>query len=271
MYKLLCVVFLFVLMTACRNDKPGAKSPASAQQKNNDSLPQIVAGLKEDAQKYPDSAALQLQLAAAYDSLRLYDYAITAINNAIKNDSLNNKLWFNKGVYQQNNGDTAGALLSYNRSYNIYADRQTLLYLGNLYALKGDKITLPITKSLRDGVYDAAGSAEVDLITGTYFARTNNVKQAMFYLDKAIGADFKLMDAYIEKGTLLFKNKKYTEAIQVYDVAIEVNPRYADSYYFKAQCMEATGNNAAAIELYETALQFDENFTEAKAALARLK
>lgn len=271
MHKLTAVFFLFILITACGDDKPASTGQASAQQNIKNGLPENVIALKEAAARYKDSAALQLQLAHIYDSLSLYNDAIKTIDLAIKNDSLNSELWFTKGLYQQNAGDTSGALQSYNRSNNIYPQKQTLLYLGNLYALKRDNKALLIVKALSDQVYDATGSAELDFISGTYYARVNNVKQALFYLDKAIAADFKLMDAYIEKGILLAKNKRYDEALKIYDASIAVDARYADAYYFKGQCYEAMNKKAEAIEQYETALQFDENITEAKDAIARLK
>ncbi len=230
-----------------------------------------LAQLQELANKYADSSDLQLQLAEKYDSLRMHKEAIAAINNVIKNDSLNNQLWLMKGLYQQNAGDTTGAIVSYNRSLKVYQSKDALLNLANIYAYKKDKRALEIAEVLSDQVHDAYESAEVDYLRGLYYSNTNNVNDAVYYFNNTIAADFKFMLAYIEKALLLQRNKKYAEAEKVFDQAIQVDARYADSYFFKAKLYEEMNKKAEAIELYKTSLEFDPLLTESEAALKRLE
>lgn len=270
MLRLFILVLSAGTIISCNsNENTGSNKDSVAKSENG--IPSSITQLQEQANKYTDSTELQLQLAEKYDSLRMHNEAIKAINNVIKKDSLNNQLWLMKGLYQQNAGDTSGAIVSYNRSLKVYQTKDALLNLANIYAYKKDKRALQIAEILSDEVHDASESAEVDYLRGLYYANTNNVNDAVYYFNNTIAADFKFMLAYIEKALLLQRNKKYTEAEKVFDQAIQVDARYADSYYFKAKLYEAMNKKAEAIELYKTSLEFDPLLTEAEAALKRLE
>jgi tetratricopeptide (TPR) repeat protein len=78
------------------------------------------------------------------------------------------------------------------------------------------------------------------------------------------------MNAYIEKGALLYDMKKYKESIEVFEKATTVKNSFADGYYWIAKNQEALNNSKDAIDNYKRALALDQEFTEARDALKRL-
>ena len=95
--------------------------------------------------------------------------------------------------------------------------------------------------------------------------------QARFLFNSCIKKDYTFLDAYMEKGRILYKQSKYKEAMEVYDIAIKVSNSFADAHLWKGKCQEALGQKEEAKISYQRAYAFDKTLTEAKEAADRIK
>ncbi len=104
-----------------------------------------------------------------------------------------------------------------------------------------------------------------------YYSNINEKAKALEYFNKAIQADYSFLDAYMDKGQVLYDEKKYAEAISVFQLALKVSATYADAYYWLGKCQEALGKKEDARLNYQRAYGLDKSLTEAKDAAERLK
>ena len=94
--------------------------------------------------------------------------------------------------------------------------------------------------------------------------------KAIAEFDEVIRRDWKMTDAYIEKGIIFYERKQYDEALKVFNLTVTVSNTDADGYYWLGRTYEATGKIQDAVANYERAIALDRTFTEARAALQRL-
>jgi tetratricopeptide (TPR) repeat protein len=108
------------------------------------------------------------------------------------------------------------------------------------------------------------------MIRGIYYRNTKEYTKALTCFNLCINDNYTFMEAYIEKGSLLYDLKKHKESISVFDKATTVNNTFADGYYWIAKNQEALNQVKEAVDNYKRALALDQEFEEARAALKRL-
>ncbi|MFN2439468.1 MAG: tetratricopeptide repeat protein [Chitinophagaceae bacterium] len=89
-------------------------------------------------------------------------------------------------------------------------------------------------------------------------------------MNEAIRQDYYFLDAYMEKGQILYNQKNYTEARKTFQLAATVSPTFADAYYWLGKSDEALGDKNEAKLNYQRAYGLDKSLTEAKAAADKL-
>ncbi|MGO4290446.1 tetratricopeptide repeat protein [Chitinophaga sp. RAB17] len=94
---------------------------------------------------------------------------------------------------------------------------------------------------------------------------------ALLTYRKCIIADPGFEKAYLALGKIYGNKKDWKEAYTYYNMAAKSAPTDAWAYYYRAQTQEQLGNKTLAIEDYTKASSFKKDFSEAKAALQRLK
>jgi tetratricopeptide (TPR) repeat protein len=165
--------------------------------------------------------------------------------------------------------DTTQSLATMEKRYAMVPSDPVLAYdLAYEYSEQKNAKALKLADSLIK-----AKAPEVEkayYIKANYFSHINNTDQALKNYDAAIGANYHFLDAYFDKGQLLFKQKKYDEALKTFAIGQKVSPATADFYYWVAKTQEAMGNKADAKMNYERAYALDKTLTEAKAAAERL-
>ncbi|EGR34644.1 hypothetical protein IMG5_005100 [Ichthyophthirius multifiliis] len=77
-------------------------------------------------------------------------------------------------------------------------------------------------------------------------------------LGKAIMQYPQYYDAYIYRGKLQVKMKRFEKAIQDFDIAIHLNPQCGLGYMGKGDCLRFSGQFSSAINLYTQALEKEE-------------
>lgn len=109
-------------------------------------------------------------------------------------------------------------------------------------------------------------------LKGIYYLETNKHPQALAQFEECIRRDWKLIDAHLHKGIVLFEMKETQKALETFRLAATVSNTVPDSYYWMARCLEIQGETNAAIENYERAIALDQenSFPEAKARLKRI-
>lgn len=264
--KIWIPVVLAVALFSCKS-KPGETHPDALAK---DDMPAPVQQLFSQADRFPDSVGIRLRLANALDSLGAYRQANAQMDSLIRRDSLNYGLWFRKAQVQENLHDTPGALRSYRYAIRIYPTADAMLSAANLLAEKKDSTALQICKQVQSMRMGREYSAHCDFITGVYYARKGQQQKAMEYFNSCIANDYNYTEAYMEKGFILFDNRKTTEALEIFKTLATIRNTYPDAYYWMAKCNEALAQKNDAILNYQRALALDPKLTEAGLALKRL-
>lgn len=269
----LIIITLALLACACGNGNKKDKTTADSLTGEKVANPKhiaIVDDLSKKLLQKPDSVGLRLKLAAVLDSVGDYKTALLHVDTLIMRDSLNYGLWFQKGQIMQDAQDTSGAILMYNRAIRIYPSTDALLSLANLYAETKNKNALAICARVKDLQQGREMDAHCAFISGIYYARTGDTKQALKYFDECIANNYTYMVAYIEKGLIYFDQKNYKEALSIFQFASRVNNLYADAYYYQARAYEMMNQKDSAILRYKQSLSLDKSIIEARNGLKRL-
>lgn len=219
--------------------------------------------------KYPDSLLLKEELIQYYRENADYEKAILVAAEALKKDSLNDRLWDIKGNLYFENDDTSNAIKAINRAADINPLPKYVIPLASMYAQTGDSLALQIA----DFIVQARMTAtpiESYFIKGLYYNFTGNKKMAIAYFDKCLSLDYNFMFAYREKAIALYDMGKYQDAIAVLDKAITVQTKFDEAYYWLGRCLEKIGKPNDAIEEYKNALLISPDYVEPKEALKRL-
>ena len=258
---------LLVLFFAACNSEPKNTTPDAL---TKDEMPASIRQLFSKLDQNPDSVGLRLRLVDALDSLGAFQQALGQMDSLIKNDSLNYGLWYRKAQLQENTKDTTGALKSYRYAIRVYPAPDAMLAAANLLAEKKDSTALLICKQVEEFRIGREYTAHSRFITGVYYARTGNRQKAMEAFNTCITNDFTYAEAYMEKGFLLYDDKKLKEAQAVFQTLTKVKNTYPDGYYWLAKCDEVLNNKPEAIGNYQKALMLDPKLKEAEASLKRL-
>ncbi|MDB5209856.1 MAG: tetratricopeptide repeat protein, partial [Sediminibacterium sp.] len=225
------IALLPVLFAACTNEPKNTVPDALKK----DEMPATIQQLFSKLGQHPDSVGLRMQLVDALDSLGAYQQAMSQMDSLIRKDSLNYGLWYRKAQLQQNTHDTMGALKSYRYAIRIYPAPDAMLAAGNLLAEKKDTLALTIAKQVMDLHMGREYTAHCSFITGVYYARTGDKKKAMNAFNTCISNDYSYLEAYMEKGFLLYDDKKFTGALKEFQTLSMVKNTYPDGYYWMAK------------------------------------
>jgi predicted O-linked N-acetylglucosamine transferase (SPINDLY family) len=110
---------------------------------------------------------------------------------------------------------------------------------------------------------------------GVLAAQTNDPKQAVEWLDKAITVNPNSASAYSNRGNALSTMNLYQAAVQSYDQAIAINPKHANAYANRGLALFELKQTRAAIESYRKAVAVKPEHADAHTnlgtALAALK
>ena len=100
--------------------------------------------------------------------------------------------------------------------------------------------------------FSAAIDQQLPMLSKYYFQRGNNryfqkrFKDACIDYSKAIEINPQLVEAWSNKGTVLYKLGKHDEAIKAFDRTIEINPQDAEAWYNKGTALKALGRTIEA-------------------------
>jgi tetratricopeptide (TPR) repeat protein len=169
----------------------------------------------------------------------------------------------------QQAGDTTHAIETLELIVTPGELTEAALQLANLYAETKNPKTLVICNAMNKNDPDGT-NPNPDYLKGVYYYNLDDYDNALEQFNSCIRKDYNFLDAYMEKGRILYKQAKYNEAIAVYDLAIKVSGTFADAYYWKGQCQEVRGQKEEAKLNYEKAFALDKTLIEAKEAAEKI-
>ena len=250
----LFISVLSVSILACSDEK----QPSS----NNAAVPA--------EEKTMDSITTQIAKARQYQEKGEYNQALTIADAMIQKypgqlDALSIKAEILK---EQGKSEEALALME--KAYAMQPrDKETAYNLAYEYADAKNPKALALTDTLIK--YDKTATvARAWYIKATYYNNTGNEKEALRFYDSSNVADFNFLDAYLDKGQILFGQKKYEAALKTFALGQKFAPSTGEFYFWVAKCQEALGNKADAKANYERAFALSPSLTEAKTAAEKL-
>jgi tetratricopeptide (TPR) repeat protein len=178
---------------------------------------------------------------AKVDSLQL-------VMDQVSTDSLNPELWKKQYQLFLERKDTLKAMLSLRR-YNYLApeDGDGWVEMAWLLANKKDPGVLIITDSLAL-VKDDMIRTKARYIRGLYYSNIQQDDMALREFDSTIVHNYTFIDAYIEKGIILYDRKKFKEALSTFQQAFKIVNNNPELYYWIGKCYEGLGNKTEAAD-----------------------
>lgn len=240
-----------------------------------DSLQQILESIRDSIRLYPDNPKPKYNLAIVLQDAGRYKEAVLALDsmNISTGDSTDLRLYFDylfkRSELLELAEDTAEAIKTLELFVTPGELTQAGIRLANLYAESKDKKTISFIDKMKKN--DLSGNdPHPDYFKGIYYYNCNKLDSALFQFDECIKKDYNFMEAYLEKGTILYKQAKYNDAIKTLDLALKVSPGFSDAYFWKARCQEALGLKKEAKLNYQRAYGLDKTLLEAKERAANL-
>ncbi len=241
------------LFVSCGDDNHSApQSSVPAEEKTMDSITAQIVKARDFQEKGQYDQALQI----ADAMIRKYPGQLDALT--IKAEILK----------EQGRHEEALSLLE--EAYALEPrDKETAYNLAYEYADVKNGKALALTDTLIK--YDKTATvARAWYIKATYYNNTGNEKEALRYYDSSNVADYNFLDAYLDKGQLLFGQKKYEAALKTFALGQKFSPSTGVFYFWVAKTQEVMGNKADAKTNYERAFALDNSLSEAKQAAERL-
>jgi tetratricopeptide (TPR) repeat protein len=232
-------------------------------------LSEAVKLLKECVKKFRDNTEFSRRLGEVYVLKGQPEQALEQYNSIISRDSFNFEAWYDKGSVLLKQKDTSQAVYSLEKSFRLMPINYSGMALAGIYVAKKNPRALEICNILlsRD-----TGKVQTEplFMKGVYFSDAKQYDEAIKAFDGCISRDWKMTDAYIEKGIILYEKNKIPEALKVFSMAATVSNTDADAYYWIGRCYEKSGDRQQALLNYERAYSLDHTFYEARQALKRL-
>ena len=227
--------------------------------------------LLEAVKELPQSLLLRLNLIRAYEAQDKNDEALAVSNDILKTqpDQVNTLDLHSELLLKK--GDSAKALAAMEKAYSLVPTNLSLGYkLLYQYAESKNPKTILLADSLiaKDSL---KLHAEPYYVKGIYYSNINEKAKAIESFNETIRQDYNYLNAYIEKGKILFDQKKIPEAFKAFQTANSIDPAFADAWYWMAKCQELSGQKEDAKLNYEKAFALDKSFTEAKEAAEKIK
>jgi tetratricopeptide (TPR) repeat protein len=227
--------------------------------------------LKQATAELPNSFLLSLTLGRALIARNRFDEALVIADQLITKNPNQVDVLKMKADILAAVGKKKEAISALHAAYALTPQDVELNYMLALrLAEAGDPRLLRLCDSLAKA--DSLGiHAEPYYYKGIYYSTLNDKQQAVHYFDQAIKRDYYFLDGYIEKGAVLYDQKKYKEALGVFNLCLTISPKFADAYYWIGKTQEAQEKKQEALLNYQRAFSLDPNLLEAKAAADKLK
>ncbi|MFT3705765.1 MAG: tetratricopeptide repeat protein [Agriterribacter sp.] len=219
----------------------------------------------------PDSLGLRYMLMDELLKNKLYNEALAESDTLLKVDTASAAVWYRRGDILLQKGDTVASIQALQNALKggpLFMEPQ--LQLAAIYSNQSKPEAVAVADKIIQYAQDQKYATQARFIKGLYYSNINDKTKALEQFNECIKNDYTFLDAYVEKGLLLYDQKNYKEAMRVFEQTIQVSNGFAEGYYNAGRCEEALGNKAEAITYYQKAIGLDKSFTIAQEALARV-
>ena len=221
--------------------------------------------------QFPANQLLQRNLLMSYFDDGRYAEALRVNTTALQYDSTSSGNWYNRAMVLDALKDSAKAVQSLERALDLDPKNATIAYeLANRYADAANPAALNLCDQIIQEEELTRKKPDPYTIKGIYYENAGKPALAMDNFNQSIAVDYTFMQAYLEKGLLLFRQKRYPDALKVFTLSTTVDDTFADGYYWIARTQQQLKQIPEARLNYERAIAFDKHFTEAREALAKL-
>ena len=272
MKNLLAFLVLLTILFACNNNGTNVTS----EQQTKDSLQRLLLSYRDSLKIHPTDTLLKYNLVLKLQEAGRYREAVNVLDsmNITMGDSTQMKVYLNY-LYKRTEllvlaGDTTEAIKTLEFFVIPGELTEAGLQLANLYAETKNPKTIAFC-DLMNKNDESKRDPNPDYLKGVYYYNIDDYTKALELFNSCIKKDYTFLDAYMEKGRILYKHSKFKEAMEVYDIAIKVSNSFADAHLWKGKCQEALGQKEEAKISYQRAFAFDKTLTEAKEAADRIK
>lgn len=227
-----------------------------------------VQWLQKSLKINPDDKKAQLKLAKMFVYMKEYTSAFNAINVVLRQEVYNPEGYFLKGLIYKDMKDTGKAISSFLTAVQVAPEyKDAIVQLGLLYSAKGDPIALKyLSNAWKLDTTDAFSL----YARGVYYQHQKEYELAKDEYRNTIYHDRQYVDAYFNMGYVLMEQDSLEKAMRQYNILSQIDQTDPEVYYNRAVCFEKMGKKNEAIADYKQALVFNEKYTQAKDALARL-
>jgi tetratricopeptide (TPR) repeat protein len=235
--------------------------------KNDNAISFINEAIKE----LPKSTLLKITLARAFNLQGKTIDALKVCNEILAGNPQQVDVIKIKAELLDKQGKGTEAITILEQAYQITPYDINLNYeLAYRYAETKNPAVVRLCDSLSK-VDTSNNHAEPAYYKGIYFSNIGDKQNAIIQFNIAIQQDYYYLNAHIEKGRVLYDQKKYTEALKTFKLPNTISPDFADAWYWLGKCQEAMGNKEDAKLNYQRAYGLDKTFTEAKEAAESIK
>ncbi len=227
--------------------------------------------LNQALKELPNSFLLAVTLVRSYTSQNKTEEALQLCNNILQKYPMETVVMKMKAELLDKKGNTNESISMLEKAYSITPYDIELNYeLAYKYAESKNVKVIRLCDSLIT-IDTLQIHAEPYYYKGIYFSNTGDKSKALSLFAQAILHDKFFMNAYIEKGRILYEQKKINEALKIFQLANTLSNTFPDAYYWMGKCQEALGQKEEAKLNYQRAYGLDKTFTEAKEAIDKLK
>jgi len=230
-----------------------------------------IAFLSSALKEMPNSFLLHLSLAHSYSAQNKTDDAVKICNEILQHNPDQVDVMKMKAELLDKKGNKDESIHILEKAYHLTPFDVDLNYILALkYAESKNAKVISLCDSLikKDSLHL---HAEPYYYKGIYYSNIYDKTKALAMFNEAIQHDYYFLDAYIEKGAVLYEQKKYNDALKVFQLVNTISATFADAYYWIAKCQQALGLKEEALLNYNRAYGLDKTFTQAKDSADKLK
>lgn len=264
--RLTLVLLALIVISSCTN----REQPVTAG-KNPVTVDSIENSGQKIAADSSTSDSLREQLIEHFATNNQPGKALEQVEILLKKNPSNPAWLYMKADAHEKMGDTSAAITAYEQAIDaagLFVDAE--IKLANLLAETGNAKAIVYCEKLLKEPSGIRMRSDILLIKGIYYTKIKNLQQALLIFNQLIKEDYSYLDAYVEKGLILYDEKKYKEAFAVFQMTTTIKNSFADGYFWMAKAEEKMKLNESAINNYKRTLALDQSFTEAREGLKRL-
>jgi tetratricopeptide (TPR) repeat protein len=232
--------------------------------------------LQAIVKEHPNELKYRRSLQMAYFNEKKYKEAL------VQNDSIftiiNGKPVVGIDYFLQDRGklllevkDTGNAIIAFQNALKANPTSDDAAFeLANIWSARGDIKTIEICNQIIQADTSKTKS-EPYFFKAVYYDNINQPDNAIAQLQIGIKSDWTFIDGWLLLGDINLRKNNIAAAEEAYTKAMTISKKNADAWYGLGQVAEKKGNTQDAILQYSRAISLDNNFIEAKEAIARLE